>query len=85
MPTQTTKLSSKGQVVIPKSLRKAHDWTPGTEFIVEEQGETVLLTPKRKREKLAWEKLIGCVNYKGPRKTIKQMDEAVLAEAMRHK
>ncbi len=85
MATQTTKLSSKGQVVIPKSLLTAHRWKPGTEFIVEEQGENIVLRPKEKREKLQWEKLIGCVNYKGPRKTIKEMDEAVAAEALRHK
>jgi AbrB family looped-hinge helix DNA binding protein len=85
MAAQTTKLSSKGQVVIPKSLRTAHRWKPGTEFIVEEQGDSILLRPKQKRENLQWEKLIGCLNYKGPRKTIREMDEAVMAEAVGHK
>ena len=85
MATHTTKLSSKGQVVIPKSLRTAHRWKPGTEFVVEEQGDTILLRPKQKREKLQWEKMIGFLNYKGPRKTIREMDEAVMAEAQRHK
>ena len=85
MATHTTKLSSKGQVVIPKSLRTAHRWKPGTEFVVEEQGDTILLRPKQKREKLQWKKMIGFLNYKGPRKTIREMDEAVMAEARRHK
>ena len=33
---ETTKLSSKGQVVLPKSVRDAHKWQPGAEFAVEE-------------------------------------------------
>jgi hypothetical protein len=32
-------------------LRTAHRWKPGTEFIVEEHGENILLRPKQKREK----------------------------------
>jgi AbrB family looped-hinge helix DNA binding protein len=47
MATHTTKLSSKGQVVIPKSLRTAHRWKPGTEFIVEEQGDNIVLRPSK--------------------------------------
>jgi len=31
----TTKLSSKGQVVLPKSVRDQHGWGEGTEFVVE--------------------------------------------------
>ncbi len=85
MAEQTTKLSPKGQVVIPKSLLEAHRWKPGTEFIVEDRGDGVLLRPKQKRGRLRLEDLIGCVNYKGPRKTIREMDEAVAAEALRHK
>lgn len=85
MATQTIKLSSRGQVVIPKTLRTAHRWKPGTEFIAEEREDGILLKPKGKRERLRWEKLTGCLNYKGPRETIREMDDAVLAEAPRHK
>ena len=31
----TTRLSSKGQLVLPKAIREADAWTEGTEFIVE--------------------------------------------------
>jgi AbrB family looped-hinge helix DNA binding protein len=85
MVMQTTKLSSKGQVVIPKSLLTAHRWKPGTEFIVEERGDGVLLRPRHRKGTTRLEDLVGCVNYKGPRKTIREMDEAVAAEALRHK
>lgn len=83
--SQTTKLSSKGQVVLPKSLRTAHRWKPGTEFLVQEQGASILLTPKKAAASRDWESLIGCAGYTGPRKSLKQMDEAVAAEARRRK
>lgn len=31
----TTKLSSKGRIVLAKAVRDQHGWTPGTEFVVE--------------------------------------------------
>lgn len=43
---ETTKLSSKGQVIIPKSLRNTHRWREGLEFIVIDTGDGVLLRPK---------------------------------------
>jgi AbrB family looped-hinge helix DNA binding protein len=82
---QTTKLSTKGQVVLPKPLRVARRWKPGTEFIVREQGDGILLTPKSAAASRGWESLIGCAAYRGPRKSIREMDKAVAAEARKHK
>jgi len=73
----TTKLSAKGQVVLPKALRASHRGKPGTEFIVEERDGCVVLRPKKRDKALGWNDLIGCVGYVGPRKTLKQMEEAV--------
>ena len=39
----TTKLSSKGQVVLPKSVRDQHGWGEGTEFVVESTAHGVKL------------------------------------------
>jgi len=83
--SQMTKLSTKGQIVLPKSLRVARHWNPGTQFIVQEQGDSVLLTPKSAAASSDWESLIGCAGYRGPRKSIREMDEAVAAEARKHK
>ncbi|MCC6296732.1 MAG: AbrB/MazE/SpoVT family DNA-binding domain-containing protein [Pseudomonadales bacterium] len=43
---ETTKLSSKGQVIIPKALRNIHHWEPGLELMVIDTGDGLLLKPK---------------------------------------
>lgn len=42
-PLATTKMSSKGQVVIPESIRKALKLEPGTQFIVVAEEDVVIL------------------------------------------
>lgn len=39
----TTKLSSRGQVVIPEEIRKRLGLEPGTRFVVLGEGDTVVL------------------------------------------
>ena len=41
----TTKLSSRGQLVIPKQVRDAHQWSEDTEFSVHEQDDGIFLVP----------------------------------------
>ena len=41
----TTKLSSRGQLVIPKQVRDAHQWSENTEFSVREQDDGIFLAP----------------------------------------
>jgi AbrB family looped-hinge helix DNA binding protein len=47
----TTKLSSKGQVVIPEEIREALGLEPGAQFVVVGEGDVVILkridTPAR--------------------------------------
>jgi bifunctional DNA-binding transcriptional regulator/antitoxin component of YhaV-PrlF toxin-antitoxin module len=42
---ETVKLSTKGQLVIPNELRKAHHLVVGTEFVVSFVGDEIRLTP----------------------------------------
>ena len=42
----TTRLSSKGQVIIPKAIRDSHHWENGLEFQVIDTGEGILLKPR---------------------------------------
>ena len=81
---EKTKLSSKGQIVIPKSVRDAHGWTEGAEFTIEDRTDGVFLrfdkTSIFPRTRI--EDVVGIANYKGPRKSIEDMKRGV-DEAMR--
>ena len=82
---EITKVSSKGQVVIPKQVRDAHGWREGTELIVENTSQGVLLRPKRIFKPTTVEEVAGCLakHYKGPARSIEEMDAAIEAEAVR--
>jgi AbrB family looped-hinge helix DNA binding protein len=43
----TTKLSSKGQVVLPKQARMRLQLRPGVKFVCKVQGNSIVLTPER--------------------------------------
>jgi AbrB family looped-hinge helix DNA binding protein len=73
----TTRLSSKGQIVLPKALRDAHKWQPGTEFAIEEAKDGLLLRPLRLFPLTRLEDVIGCLPYKGKPKTLSQMNKAI--------
>ena len=42
---ETTRLSTKGQIVLPKNIRTSRAWVPGTEFTIEETADGILLRP----------------------------------------
>ncbi len=46
---ETTRVSSKGQVVIPKAVRDRLGLRPGADLSVEVQGDSVILRRKRKQ------------------------------------
>lgn len=75
---ETTRLSSKGQVVLPKSIRDAHGLEPGVEFVVEDRPEGILLRPLvRPFAPTRVEDVLGCTGYKGSAKSIEEMDAAI--------
>jgi AbrB family looped-hinge helix DNA binding protein len=73
---ETTRLSTKGQIVLPKALRESRAWTAGTEFTVEERPEGILLRPKRLFKRTTLDDLKK-FKWKGKPITLKQMDEAI--------
>lgn len=60
----TTKLSTKGQIVLPKEIRSSHAWGPGTEFTVEETRDGILLRPARRFPPTKVEDVAGCLRPK---------------------
>ncbi len=75
----TTKLSSKGQVILPMPIRAAHKWQSGVEFSVEDTPEGILLRPLKPFKPTRLEDVVGCVGYTGPAKTLAEMDAAIAA------
>lgn len=77
---ETTRLSSKGQVVLPSSIRKAHRWATGTEFVVEETPQGLLLRPMVSATPTRLEDVAGCLQPRRTRVSQAEMDAAVAAE-----
>jgi AbrB family looped-hinge helix DNA binding protein len=80
---ETTRLSTKGQLILPKSIRVSRAWGPGTEFTVEEAGDGVLLRPAARFPDASLEEVAGCLRPKGKSKTATQMRAAIGREVMR--
>jgi AbrB family looped-hinge helix DNA binding protein len=81
-----TKVSTKGQVVLPKAIRDKRKWTAGTELTVEETPEGVLLRSAPLFAPTRLEDVAGMLRGRGRVNrvvSIEEMDEAVLAEARR--
>jgi AbrB family looped-hinge helix DNA binding protein len=74
-----TRLSSRGQVVIPKDVRVALGWPEGQELRVARSGSRIILEPLQpERERISWEEFRRRVpKYEGPPVSIEEMDEAV--------
>lgn len=79
---ETTKLSSKGQVIIPKSVRTAHRWEAGQELEVFDTGDGVLLKPKSPFAETKIQEVAGCLLYSGTAKTLEDMDRAIAQGVM---
>ena len=80
---RTTRLSAKGQVVLPKPVRDAHGWQPGTEFVIEDLPDGVMLRLAKLFEPSRLEDVAGILRYTGKPKSLGQMDAAIRAEVKR--
>jgi AbrB family looped-hinge helix DNA binding protein len=79
----TVTLSTKGQLILPKSIRQQRRWEAGTRLIVEETAEGVLLKPAPIFDPASPEDVFGSLKVSGPPKTLEEMDAGILAEARR--
>ena len=73
----TTKMSSKGQIIIPQAIRKAHQWRTGQEIEVIDLGDKIILQSKRPFPSTTLEDVAGILTYSGPAKTLEQMELAI--------
>jgi AbrB family looped-hinge helix DNA binding protein len=79
----TTKVSTKGQVILPKAVRDQRQWGAGTKLVVEDTGEGVVLRKAPLFAATTVDQVFGALAWKGKPKSIEEMDAAVSAQARR--
>lgn len=79
----TTRLSTKGQIILPKSIRDARDWPPGTEFAIEETSEGILLRPSPRFPATTIDQVAGCLRSGTGVESAQQMRAAIAKEVQR--
>lgn len=82
---ETVKLSSKGQFIIPKTIRDRHNWETGTEFIIIDRGEELVIKPSRVFPVTELESPGAPSVYRGKPLSLEDMDRAVQVEAASRK
>jgi len=68
---------------LPKAIREKRRWKAGTRLTVEDRPDGVLLKPVEKKKKLTIADWAGILKYKGPPKTIEEMNAAIEKEVRR--
>ena len=75
---QSTRLSSKGQVIIPKDVRRRKRWKPGQELDVIETQDGIVLRPRKVFPVTSIEDLGKSLQYRGPRIPTDQLNSSSL-------
>lgn len=83
MKSRQIRMSSKGQIVVPREVREKRGWRDGTTLEVVDTPRGVILRSASAPEASSVDALVGCIPYRGPKHTVAEMDRAVLAEARR--
>ena len=80
---QTTRLSTKGQIILPKNIRTSRAWTPGTEFTVEDSGDGIVLRPAGRFPRTNLDQVAGCLRSRPKSKTLAARRRAIGREVTR--
>ncbi|MSP01452.1 MAG: AbrB family transcriptional regulator [Acetobacteraceae bacterium] len=79
----TTTVSTKGQVILPKTIRARLHWDAGTRLVVENIEDGVLLKAAPAFAPTRPEDVFASLPWHGAPKTLAEMDAGVAAEAKR--
>lgn len=79
----TTTVSTKGQVILPKIIREHRRWAAGTELVVEDTADGVLLKAAPVFAATRPEDVFGSLAHRGPAKSLADMEAGIVAEAKR--
>ena len=72
-----SRLSTKGQLIIPKEIRERHGWRSGTELEIEDRDECVVVRLADAAPETTLDELLGCTGYQGPRRSLEDMEAAI--------
>ena len=81
----TTKMSSKGQVVIPEDIRKRLNLKPGAQFLVVGEKDVVILKEITAPSMSEFDSLIANTRRKGKEAGLKKSDISAAIEKARKK
>ncbi len=79
----TTTVSTKGQIILPKAIRRSLRWEAGMRLLVESTPEGVVLKPAPVFAETRPEDVFARLAYDGAPITPEEMKAGVLAEARR--
>ncbi len=79
----TTVISTKGQVILPKTIRDQRHWGAGTQLTVEDTPEGVLLKETPLFTQTTVGSVFGSLRQRGPALSLEDMDKAIAQEAKR--
>ncbi|HYN20683.1 MAG TPA: AbrB/MazE/SpoVT family DNA-binding domain-containing protein [Thermoanaerobaculia bacterium] len=77
----SVRLSAEGKLVVPEEVRVRYGWTEGTEILLEAQEDTVVLRALRLFPETTLEELVGCAGYKGPTRSLEEMEVGIAVGA----
>ncbi len=79
----TTTVSTKGQIILPKAIRQQRRWQPGTQLVVEDTDDGVLLNAAPLFAPTRPNDVFGSLGHSGRPKTLEQMEAGIAREARR--
>ncbi|MDZ7769971.1 MAG: AbrB/MazE/SpoVT family DNA-binding domain-containing protein [Woeseiaceae bacterium] len=79
----TTVISTKGQVILPKTVRRQRRWDAGTRLLVEDTPEGVLLKPAPVFSGHGRKTVFASLPHSGAPKSLEDMEAGIVAEAKR--
>ncbi len=85
MNPSTTKMSSKGQVVIPEAIRNKLGLTPGTQFVVVGEGDAIILKVLATPSMADFDELIEKARGQAKKAGMKPSDIKKVVQAVRNK
>lgn len=81
--TATTKMSSKGQVVIPEDIRKRLKLKTGSQFVVMGENDVVILKTIKTPSMVVFDTLIASARSQAKKAGLKQTDISAAIEKAR--